>query len=95
MNLRPVTAIVDSIETTEGAGFVVHRPFPRHDFDHLDPFLLLDEMGPVVYEAGDAVGAPDHPHRGFETVTYILDGEVEHRDSTGGHGVIATGACSG
>ena len=56
-----------------------------------DPFLLLDEMGPTDVAPGEAVGAPDHPHRGFETVTYMLEGEFEHRDSAGHHGVIHTG----
>ncbi len=60
--------------------------------DNLDPFLLLDEMGPTDYRPGEAVGAPDHPHRGFETVTYMLSGGMEHRDSTGAHGVIRPGA---
>ena len=57
----------------------------------VDPFLLLDEMGPTEVAPGEAVGAPDHPHRGFETVTYMLEGEFEHRDSAGHHGVIHTG----
>jgi redox-sensitive bicupin YhaK (pirin superfamily) len=75
----------------EGGGFIVRRPFPTERFDHVDPFLLLDEMGPVDYGPGEAVGAPDHPHRGFETVTYILDGEFEHEDSAGNRGTIAAG----
>jgi len=90
-NVRPVTAIVDSIETLEGGGFLVHRPFPTATLDMIDPFLLLDEMGPTEVAPGEAVGAPDHPHRGFETVTYMLEGEFEHRDSAGHHGVINTG----
>ena len=57
----------------------------------VDPFLLLDEMGPVGWEPGKAIGAPDHPHRGFETVTYVLAGGVEHRDSSGHHGVLGPG----
>jgi hypothetical protein len=57
----------------------------------LDPFLLIDEMGPVEYGPGEAVGAPDHPHRGFETVTYVLEGEVVHEDSAGHRGVIKPG----
>ena len=59
--------------------------------DMIDPFLLLDEMGPTDVAPGEALGAPDHPHRGPETVTYMLDGEVEHRDSAGNHGIIGTG----
>jgi quercetin 2,3-dioxygenase len=88
---RPVTEIVDAVETLEGGGFLVHRPFPTATLDMIDPFLLLDEMGPIDVAPGEALGAPDHPHRGFETVTYMLDGEVEHRDSAGNHGVIGTG----
>jgi quercetin 2,3-dioxygenase len=89
---RPVLGIVNSQRQTEGGGFVVRRPFPTGRVDNIDPFLLLDEMGPVEYAPGKAIGAPDHPHRGFETVTYILAGEMEHRDSNGGHGVITPGA---
>lgn len=90
-NIRPVAQIVDSIETLEGGGFLVHRPFPIATLDMIDPFLLLDEMGPTDVAPGEAVGAPDHPHRGFETVTYMLEGEFEHRDSAGHHGVIHSG----
>ena len=56
-----------------------------------DPFLLLDQLGPVVYGPNEAKGAPWHPHRGFETVTYVLDGEIAHHDSNGGGGVIGEG----
>jgi redox-sensitive bicupin YhaK (pirin superfamily) len=91
--LRPVQSIVSAPTTFEGAGFPVHRPFPQPgaDLTATDPFLMLDEMGPIVYGPGEAVGAPDHPHRGFETVTYLFDGEMEHRDSTGGGGVLRGG----
>ena len=68
----------------EGEGFEVRVPFPTSQLDHLDPFLLLHHLGPVDFEPGEAKGAPDHPHRGFETVTYVLSGELEHQDSTGG-----------
>ena len=74
----------------EGEGFQVRRPF--RDLHDADPFLLLDHMGAVEYAPGEAKGAPDHPHRGFETVTYIIDGAMEHRDSTGGGGLISNGA---
>ncbi len=90
--LRPVERVVTAHHQTEGGGFVVRRPFPTAGVDNFDPFLLLDEMGPVVYGPNEAIGAPDHPHRGFETVTYILDGAMEHRDSTGAVGVIGPGA---
>ena len=88
---RAVARVVDSIETLEGAGFLVHRPFPVAGLSAIDPFLLLDEMGPMDLRAGEAKGAPDHPHRGFETVTYMLEGRMEHRDSQGNSGSIAPG----
>ncbi len=90
--LRPVERIITAQRQTEGGGFVVRRPFPTAAADQFDPFLLLDEMGPAEYGPGEAIGAPDHPHRGFETVTYMLEGAVEHRDSTGAVGVIRPGA---
>jgi redox-sensitive bicupin YhaK (pirin superfamily) len=88
---RSVLAVIPATETLEGAGFRVRRPFPTRPLDHLDPFLLLDEMGPMDLAPGQAKGAPDHPHRGFETVTYLLSGEFVHRDSHGGGGVIRPG----
>jgi redox-sensitive bicupin YhaK (pirin superfamily) len=90
---RPVAAIVTAQQSFEGAGFPVHRPFPQPgaDLGATDPFLMLDEMGPVHYGPGEAKGAPDHPHRGFETVTYLFDGAMEHRDSTGGGGLLRGG----
>jgi hypothetical protein len=89
---RPVEQVANAIASFEGAGFPVWRPFPGAlDLQHTDPFLMLDQMGPVDYLPGQAVGAPDHPHRGFETVTYLIDGEMEHRDSHGGGGVIRGG----
>jgi redox-sensitive bicupin YhaK (pirin superfamily) len=75
----------------EGAGFVVRRPLPTAGIDMVDPFLLIDEMGPVDYAPGEAVGAPDHPHRGFETITYMVDGEFEHEDSAGHRGTLRSG----
>jgi redox-sensitive bicupin YhaK (pirin superfamily) len=92
MSNRPIAGTIQAVRQTEGGGFVVRRPFPTARVDNLDPFLLLDEMGPVDYAPGRAIGAPDHPHRGFETVTYMMHGEMEHRDSNGGHGVITPGA---
>jgi redox-sensitive bicupin YhaK (pirin superfamily) len=88
---RPVTRIVPATRTVEGGGFIVNRPFPSAAVPQVDPFLLLDEMGPVELGPGEAVGAPDHPHRGFETVTYVLAGGVEHRDSAGHAGRIGPG----
>jgi hypothetical protein len=89
--MRAVVEVVQAHRTVEGGGFVVRRPFPTVSLDHIDPFLLLDEMGPVEYGPGEAVGAPEHPHRGFETVTYLLHGAMEHRDSSGGVGTITPG----
>lgn len=88
---RSVERIIPASSTIEGGGFEVYRPFPGRLADWFDPFLLLDEMAPNYVEPGAAVGAPPHPHRGFETVTYILQGEVEHRDSAGNHGLIGAG----
>jgi redox-sensitive bicupin YhaK (pirin superfamily) len=83
--------VLNGTDTREGAGFPVRRPFPGRVLDHLDPFLLLDEMGPTDLGPGEAKGAPDHPHRGFETVTYVLAGELEHRDSQGNAGRLRAG----
>jgi redox-sensitive bicupin YhaK (pirin superfamily) len=88
---RTVAQIIDSIETLEGGGFLVRRPFPQSVISEFDPFLLLDEMGPVTVAPGEANGAPDHPHRGFETVTYMLSGEFEHKDSHGHAGKLRPG----
>ncbi len=89
--VRETTRIVTAHRQREGAGFIVRRPFPTQGLDLADPFLLLDEMGPVDYGPGEAVGAPDHPHRGFETITYMLEGEFEHEDSAGHRGVLRPG----
>lgn len=88
---RQVKKIVTAHRQREGAGFVVRRPVPTLGLELVDPFLLIDELGPVTYGPGEAVGAPDHPHRGFETVSYILEGAVEHEDSAGHRGVIRAG----
>jgi redox-sensitive bicupin YhaK (pirin superfamily) len=90
-NQRSIARIVHSLRTLEGAGFVVNRPFPTAQLIDVDPFLLLDEMGPVELGAGEAKGAPDHPHRGFETVTYMIAGKMEHRDSQGNAGQLGPG----
>lgn len=88
---RAVAGVVNSIETLEGAGFLVRRPFPKPQFSEFDPFLLLDEMGPMELGPNQAKGAPDHPHRGFETVTYMLSGEMQHKDSRGHAGNLMPG----
>jgi len=92
MSTRTVTATVESQRALEGAGFPVRRPFPTPRVAQFDPFLLLDEMGPEDLAPGEGKGAPDHPHRGFETVTYMIDGAVEHEDSAGNAGRIGPGS---
>lgn len=89
--MRTIKEIVAAEAVREGAGVIVHRPFPTRQIDNIDPFLLLDHMGPNLYAPGSAKGFPDHPHRGFETVSYMLEGALEHRDSAGNKGVIAAG----
>jgi redox-sensitive bicupin YhaK (pirin superfamily) len=75
----------------EGAGVPIRRVFPTAALEDVDPFLLLDHLGPIEFKPGQATGFPDHPHRGFETVTYVLEGAMEHRDSRGNHGIIGPG----
>jgi hypothetical protein len=89
---RPVLEIADAPSFLEGEGFKVRRATAGIDLSWADPFLLLDHMGAVEYAPGEAKGAPDHPHRGFETVTYMIDGKIRHLDSFGGGGVITDGA---
>jgi quercetin 2,3-dioxygenase len=91
MAIRSVSRIIKGIPTLEGAGFLVHRPFPTNALSDFDPFLLLDEMGPMNVGPGEAKGAPDHPHRGFETVTYMMSGSFRHKDSQGHAGKLEPG----
>jgi redox-sensitive bicupin YhaK (pirin superfamily) len=91
MAIRSISHIIKGIPALEGAGFLVHRPFPSNELSDFDPFLLLDEMGPMDVRPGEAKGAPDHPHRGFETVTYMLSGSFRHKDSQGHEGKLAAG----
>lgn len=88
---REVSRLVFSHRQTEGGGFIVRRPFPAVGLSQVDPFLLVDELGPIDYAPGKAIGAPDHPHRGFETVSYVLEGELEHEDSAGHRGFLGAG----
>jgi redox-sensitive bicupin YhaK (pirin superfamily) len=90
--LRSVTSIIPAVETVEGEGMIVRRPFPTAEVSLIDPFLLLDHLGPVVHGPGEAKGTPNHPHRGFETVTYFIDGGFEHRDSLGNEGHLGPGS---
>ncbi len=88
---RTISEIINAKTTTEGEGFIVHRAFPNYAVRDFDPFLLLDEIGPIELSPGEAKGAPDHPHRGFETVTYVLEGAFEHKDSQGNSGKLHSG----
>ncbi|MGH8067865.1 MAG: pirin family protein [Candidatus Entotheonellia bacterium] len=90
-NGRTVSRIITSVQTLEGEGFLVNRPFPSSALEDFDPFLLLDELGPAALGPGEAKGAPDHPHRGFETVTYVLEGRLQHKDSQGHAGLLGPG----
>jgi len=89
--LRTIKQVIKARRQTEGGGFQIRRPLPSPGVRYIDPILLVDEMGPADYLPGEALGAPDHPHRGFETVTYMLAGEFEHRDSAGHAGRLQAG----
>ena len=89
---RKVTSVTTAPKGYEGEGFPVRRAFQGVDMAKLDPFVHMDQMGEVDYAPGEPKGTPWHPHRGFETVTYMIDGIFVHHDSTGGGGVIQNGA---
>jgi redox-sensitive bicupin YhaK (pirin superfamily) len=89
---RPVRSVTTAPKGYEGEGFPVRRAFAGVDLRDLDPFIHMDQMGEVEYAPGEPKGTAWHPHRGFETVTYMLDGIMQHQDSHGGGGVIADGA---
>ncbi len=88
---RPVVSVTTAPRGFEGEGFPVRRAFAGVDMRYLDPFIHMDQMGEVEYAPGEPKGTPWHPHRGFETVTYMIDGIMEHRDSHGGGGSIGGG----
>jgi redox-sensitive bicupin YhaK (pirin superfamily) len=88
---RPVESITSAPSGLEGEGFPVRRAFAGVPLDRLDPFVHMDQMGEVEYAPGEPKGTPWHPHRGFETVTYMIDGTFQHQDSTGGGGLITNG----
>jgi len=88
---RAVRSITTAPSGYEGEGFPVRRAFAGVELSDLDPFIHMDQMGEVDYAPGEPKGTPWHPHRGFETVTYIIDGIFEHADSHGGGGVITNG----
>ncbi|MFI5615966.1 pirin family protein [Streptomyces sp. NPDC051567] len=88
---RKVLAVTTAPGGFEGEGFPVRRAFAGINYKHLDPFIMMDQMGEVEYAPGEPKGTPWHPHRGFETVTYLIDGTFVHQDSNGGGGVINGG----
>jgi quercetin 2,3-dioxygenase len=88
---RPVVSVTTAPRGFEGEGFPVRRAFAGVDLRQLDPFIHMDQMGEVEYAPGEPKGTPWHPHRGFETVTYMIDGEMAHSDSSGGGGLISGG----
>ncbi len=88
---RPIISVTTAPSGFEGDGFPVRRAFAGVDLRLLDPFVHLDQMGEVEYAPGEPKGTPWHPHRGFETVTYIIDGAFQHHDSNGGGGLITNG----
>ena len=90
--VRPVRSITDAPAGFEGEGFPVRRAFAGVSIADLDPFIHMDQMGEVEYGPGEPKGTPWHPHRGFETVTYMIDGTFQHQDSIGGGGLITNGA---
>ncbi|TWP38581.1 pirin family protein [Leekyejoonella antrihumi] len=89
--VRPVRSLTTAPQGYEGEGFPVRRAFAGVDMATLDPFIHMDQMGEVEYAPGEPKGTPWHPHRGFETVTYMIDGIMVHHDSTGGGGQITDG----
>ena len=88
---RQVRSVTGAPQGFEGEGFPVYRAFAGATFAELDPFVHMDQMGEVEYAPGEPKGTPWHPHRGFETVTYIIDGIIDHQDSNGGGGRITDG----
>ena len=88
---RPVRSVTTGPTGFEGEGFPVRRAFAGLDLAALDPFIMMDQMGSVDYGPGEPRGTSWHPHRGFETATYLLDGSFEHQDSNGGGGLISGG----
>ncbi|HEX4831522.1 MAG TPA: pirin family protein [Trebonia sp.] len=88
---RPVIKVTTAPTGYEGEGFPVRRAFAGVDLALLDPFIHMDQMGEVEYAPGEPKGTPWHPHRGFETVTYMIDGAMRHQDSNGGGGLITNG----
>ncbi|XP_064644617.1 uncharacterized protein LOC135498295 [Lineus longissimus] len=91
MGERAIIKIASPPAGKEGSGFLVRKVIGGTLIPTWDPFLMLDHLGPVEYKPGEAVGAPDHPHRGFAIVTYVVDGGVKHQDSIGNKGLLESG----
>jgi redox-sensitive bicupin YhaK (pirin superfamily) len=90
--VRPLASVTDAPAGFEGEGFPVRRTFAGVSLAELDPFVHMDQMGEVEYAPGEPKGTAWHPHRGFETVTYMIDGTFQHQDSIGGGGLITNGS---
>jgi hypothetical protein len=88
---RPVALVATSHKAEPAPGLIVDRPFPGPEVDYVSPFLMIDHFGPTPVAAGGKGGLNPHPHRGFETVTLLFDGAMEHHDSQGNHGVLRPG----
>src|SRR5581483_11648837 len=91
LKYRSVGQSMPALRTTEGGGVPIRRAFPNQRLEDVDPFLLFDHMGPLEFRPGESTGFPENPHRGFETVTYLLQGQMEHRDSFGNRGKLNPG----
>ncbi|GAA1177988.1 hypothetical protein F4556_003191 [Kitasatospora gansuensis] len=88
---RSTVQVARPVLTLEGEGFPVRRPFPTADLGFVDPFLMVDQVGPHTLGPGEAKGAPAHPHRGFETIQYVIEGDAGFADSQGHRGVVGPG----
>ena len=89
--VRPIALIADSYKAEPAPGLIVDRPLPGPEVDYVSPFLMIDHFGPTPVPAGRSGGLMPHPHRGFETVTLLFEGAMEHQDSAGNHGVLRPG----
>ncbi len=88
---RTITQVISAFRTLEGDSVPIRRAIPSKQVEAVGPFIFLDHIGPITFAPGKARGAPNHPHRGFETLTYLLEGRGEHRDSLGNVSVIGPG----
>lgn len=91
LECRPVALVATSHKAEPAPGLIVDRPLPGPEVDYVSPFLMIDHFGPTTIGAGGKGGLNPHPHRGFETVTFLFDGAMEHQDSQGNHGVLRPG----